>query len=50
MILKVNPKVLERQRKTLDLEKTGMVITLDIGEEKDIHPSNKKMLEKDLPV
>lgn len=32
----------EAQRKTLDLEKTGMVITLDIGEEKDIHPSNKK--------
>lgn len=32
----------EAQRKTLDLEKTGMVITLDIGEEKDIHPANKK--------
>lgn len=32
----------EAQRKTLDLEKTGMAITLDIGEEKDIHPANKK--------
>tara|TARA_B110000114_G_scaffold39390_1_gene41219 strand:- start:225 stop:2156 length:1932 start_codon:yes stop_codon:yes gene_type:complete len=31
----------EAQRKTLKLEKTGMVVTLDIGETNDIHPSNK---------
>ena len=29
------------QRKTLKVEKTGMVVTLDIGEIDDIHPSNK---------
>ena len=32
----------EAQRKSLDVKETGMVITLDIGEEKDIHPTNKK--------
>ena len=32
----------EAQRKSLDVKETGMVITLDIGEEKDIHPANKK--------
>ena len=32
----------EAQRNTLLLEKTGMAITLDIGEEKDIHPANKQ--------
>lgn len=31
----------DAQRKTLILDKTGMVVTLDIGENKDIHPSNK---------
>jgi sialate O-acetylesterase len=31
----------EVQRKALKLEKTGMVVTLDIGEINDIHPSNK---------
>ena len=31
----------EVQRKALKLEKTGMVVTLDIGETNDIHPSNK---------
>ena len=33
----------EAQRKTLDqVEKTGMAVLLDIGEELDIHPENKK--------
>lgn len=31
----------DAQRKTLKLPKTGMVVTLDIGEDNDIHPSNK---------
>jgi len=29
------------QRKSLNIPKTGMVVTLDIGEINDIHPSNK---------
>ena len=32
----------EAQRKSLFLNKTGMAITMDIGEEKDIHPKNKQ--------
>jgi sialate O-acetylesterase len=33
----------DAQRKTLDrVEKTGMAVLLDIGEENDIHPENKK--------
>ncbi len=32
----------EAQRKTLAFNKTGMAITLDIGEEEDIHPANKQ--------
>ena len=32
----------EAQRETLDIEKTGMAITLDIGEQFDIHPANKQ--------
>ena len=31
----------DAQRKTLKTTKTGMVVTLDIGEDNDIHPSNK---------
>ena len=31
----------DAQRKTLEVPKTGMVVTLDIGENNDIHPSNK---------
>ncbi|MEK9612350.1 MAG: sialate O-acetylesterase [Flavobacteriaceae bacterium] len=41
--LEANSQALrDAQRKTLSLEKTGMAITLDIGEENDIHPSNKQ--------
>lgn len=32
----------DAQRKTLSVEKTGMAITMDIGEEDDIHPANKQ--------
>ncbi len=31
----------DAQRKTLKVDKTGMVVTLDIGDVDDIHPSNK---------
>lgn len=32
----------EAQTRTLVLENTGMAVTIDIGEEKDIHPKNKQ--------
>lgn len=32
----------EAQRKSLELENTGMAITMDIGEKNDIHPANKQ--------
>ena len=32
----------EAQTKTLSLPKTGMAVTTDIGEPKDIHPKNKQ--------
>ena len=35
-------KLREAQRNTLSLDKTGMVVTLDIGNSKNIHPSNKQ--------
>jgi sialate O-acetylesterase len=37
----LSPSLRDAQRKTLKLPKTGMVVTLDIGENNDIHPSNK---------
>ena len=36
-----NSSLREVQRNTLKIPKTGMVVTLDIGENYDIHPSNK---------
>ncbi|MFM8471503.1 MAG: sialate O-acetylesterase [Limisphaerales bacterium] len=36
------PAVREAMLKTLALPHTGMAITIDIGEEKDIHPKNKQ--------
>ena len=36
-----SPLLREAQRKSLKLNKTGMAVTLDIGEDYDIHPSNK---------
>ncbi len=32
----------EAQAKSLEIERTGMVVTLDIGDEKDVHPRNKR--------
>tara|TARA_B110000046_G_C12882517_1_gene350759 strand:- start:60 stop:758 length:699 start_codon:yes stop_codon:yes gene_type:complete len=32
----------DAQRKTLNIPNTGMAITMDIGEEMDIHPANKQ--------
>ncbi len=32
----------ESQMKTLNLENTGMAVTIDIGDAKDIHPKNKQ--------
>ena len=36
-----NAPLREVQRKALEIPKTGMAVTLDIGEKYDIHPSNK---------
>jgi sialate O-acetylesterase len=36
-----NASLREAQRNILKIPKTGMVVTLDIGENYDIHPSNK---------
>lgn len=36
------PMVREGMMKTLELPKTGMTITIDVGEEKNIHPKNKQ--------
>src|SRR6185436_18676384 len=36
------PTVREAMLKTLALPKTGMAITIDVGEENDIHPKNKQ--------
>lgn len=32
----------EAQRKSLEIPNTGMAVTVDIGDEKDIHPKNKQ--------
>ena len=39
-----NSSLREVQRNTLKIPKTGMVVTLDIGENYDIHPSNKHVV------
>ena len=36
------PELREAQLKTLSLPKTGMAVTTDVGEAKDIHPKNKQ--------
>jgi sialate O-acetylesterase len=36
------PTIREAQRKALSLPKTGMAVTIDIGDAADIHPKNKK--------
>ena len=35
-------EIRESQSKALDLPKTGMAVTTDVGEAKDIHPKNKQ--------
>jgi sialate O-acetylesterase len=39
-----NPLVREAQSKILALPKTGMAVTIDIGDPKDVHPHNKAPL------
>mgnify|MGYP001553982637 CR=1 FL=1 len=36
-----NPRIREGQAAVLDLPRTGMVVTIDVGEAKDVHPHNK---------
>lgn len=44
----VSQKLREAQRTTLKVSKTGMVVTLDIGDFNNIHPSNKQDVGKRL--
>jgi sialate O-acetylesterase len=37
-------EIRESQSKTLDLPKTGMAVTTDVGEAKDVHPKNKQVV------
>jgi len=47
-MLNKSPKLRDAQRHTLLLEKTGMVVTLDIGNNENIHPANKQDVGKRL--
>jgi sialate O-acetylesterase len=38
------PELREAQLKTLSLPKTGMAVTTDVGDAKDIHPKNKQVV------
>lgn len=40
----------EAMLKTLELPKTGMAITIDIGDRKDIHPANKQEVGRRLSL
>ena len=44
------PLVREAMLKTLKLPKTGMAITIDIGEQKNIHPANKQEVGRRLSL
>jgi sialate O-acetylesterase len=39
-----NPRIREEQQEVLTLPNTGMAITIDIGEARDVHPHNKEPL------
>ena len=41
--------MLEAQTKTLKVPNTGMAVTTDIGDVKDIHPKNKQKSAAGLP-
>jgi sialate O-acetylesterase len=40
----------DSQRRTLSLAQTGMAVTLDVGEEKNIHPADKETVGKRLAI
>ena len=44
------PEVRDAQRRTLELRNTGMAVTIDIGDAKDIHPTNKQDVGKRLSL
>ena len=44
------PGVREAMLKTLQLPKTGMAVTIDIGDEKNIHPTNKQEVGRRLSL
>lgn len=46
----VSQKVRDAQRKTLKVNQTGMAVTLDIGDAKNIHPANKQDVGKRLAL
>lgn len=44
------PRVREAMQQTLELPKTGMAITIDIGDTKNIHPTNKQEVGRRLAL